>query len=203
MKKTGFWSRDWFFAVLIVIVVLALSYRGIFEGLDTKAYDWGVTATSKPPSDKVAVIAIDDASINNIGRWPWSRDVHAKMIDKLGEAKAKVIGSTIFFFEPQQDPGLLYVSKMLEIYNKAGGVTPTVDGTPATPATAPAANAELAQIGALLNEAEQVLNTDRALAASIKKAGNVLLPSYFESNFSQPVGKPDQAPPAYAAKDAA
>ena len=202
MKKTGFWSRDWFFAVLIVIVVLALSYRGIFEGLDTKAYDWGVTATSKPPSDKVAVIAIDDASINNIGRWPWSRDVHAKMIDKLGEAKAKVIGSTIFFFEPQQDPGLLYVSKMLEIYNKAGGVTPSADGTPATPATAPAANTELAQIGALLNEAEQVLNTDRALAASIKKAGNVLLPSYFESNFSQPVGKPDQAPPAYAAKDA-
>ena len=201
MKKTGFWSRDWFFAVLIVIVVLALSYRGIFEGLDTKAYDWGVTATSKPPSDKVAVIAIDDASINNIGRWPWSRDVHAKMIDKLGDAKAKVIGSTVFFFEPQQDAGLQYVDKMYELYNKAAGITVGPDGVPSAPATPPA-NADIAMIGALLGEAGQVLNTDKTLAASIKKAGNVLLPSYFEPNFFLPVGKPDQPPPAYAAKDA-
>ena len=202
MKKTGFWSKDWFFGVVIVVVVLALSkLTGFFEALDTKAYDWGVNATSKPPSDKVAVIAIDDASINNIGRWPWSRDVHARMIDKLAEAKAKVIGSTVFFFEPQQDPGLLYVSKMLEVYNKAAGVTPAADGAPAAPA-APPANADLVQIGALLTEAEQVLNTDRTLAASIKKAGNVLLPSYFEPNFFPPVGKPDQPPPAYASKDA-
>ena len=207
MKKTGFWAKDWFFGAIIVVVILGLRFMGVFEGLDTKAYDWGVTATSKPPSDKVAVIAIDDQSINNIGRWPWSREVHAKMIDKLAEAKAKVIGSTVFFFEPQQDPGLLYVSKMLEVYNKAAGAAPPAadvaspaSAGPTMPATPPI-NADLAQIGALLTEAEQLLNTDRTLAASIKKAGNVLLPSDFMVDPVPPIGKPDQAPPAYASKD--
>jgi serine/threonine-protein kinase len=75
--------------------------------------------TSKTPSDKVAVIAIDDTSIQNIGRWPWPRDVQAKLIDQLVAAKARVIGNTIFYFEPQKDPGLAYVEKMLDVYNKA------------------------------------------------------------------------------------
>ena len=89
-----------------------------FKTLETKAYDWGVQATTKQPSDKIAVIAIDDASIGNMGRWPWPRDIHAAMIDKLAGAKAKVIGSTVFYFEPQQDPGLLYIGKLLEVYAK-------------------------------------------------------------------------------------
>ena len=119
MKKADFWAADWFFALVIAIAIFVLNLvTGSFSGLETKAYDWGVQLTSKQPSDKVAVIAIDDQSIANIGRWPWPRDVHAAMIDKLAGAKAKVIGNSIFFFEPQQDPGLLYITKMLEIYNK-------------------------------------------------------------------------------------
>ena len=37
-------------------------------------------------SAHIAIIAIDDQSIANIGRWPWSREVHAEMIDKLAAA---------------------------------------------------------------------------------------------------------------------
>src|SRR5690606_1200247 len=81
--------------------------------LERKAYDLGVQAASRSPSDRIAVIAIDDASIANIGRWPWSRDVHARMIDLLAGAKAKVIANTTFFFEPQRDPGLTYIEKLL------------------------------------------------------------------------------------------
>ena len=76
MKKSGFWAADWFFGLIIAIAVFILSLvTGFFSGLETKAYDWGVQLTSKQPSDKVAVIAIDDQSIGNIGRWPWPRDV--------------------------------------------------------------------------------------------------------------------------------
>ncbi|MFM7461794.1 MAG: CHASE2 domain-containing protein, partial [Burkholderiales bacterium] len=92
MKKEGFWSKDWFFGVVIVVVVIGANvFTNSFDALETKAYDWGLAATSKTPSDRVAVIAIDDQSINNIGRWPWSREIHANMIDKLAGAKAKVI----------------------------------------------------------------------------------------------------------------
>jgi eukaryotic-like serine/threonine-protein kinase len=138
MKKEGFWSKDWFFALIIVVVVMLINFTTNFFGtLDTKAYDWGVSATSKTPSDRVAVIAIDEESIANLGRWPWSREIHANMIDKLTISKSKVIGHTAFFFEPQKDPGLVYINKLLEIYQKNNPVAP--DGQapiPVNPATA-------------------------------------------------------------------
>ena len=64
----------------------------------------------------MAVIAIDDTSIANIGRWPWPRDVHAQLVDKLASAQAKVIGYTVFFSEPQVDPALPYINQLTELY---------------------------------------------------------------------------------------
>jgi serine/threonine-protein kinase len=214
MKKSGFWTKDWFFGLVIVLVILGLAYgKGIFDGLETKAYDWGVVATSKPPSDKVAVIAIDEVSIANIGRWPWPRDVHAAMIDKLAGAKASVIGSTIFYFEPQLDPGLQYVNKLIEVYAKAQPVETVQVVDPASlvrpgQAAKPAASQEpvaavggpMMEIGALLAEAEQALNTDRRLAESMKKAGNVIVPTYFEATLDPPLSRPDKPLPDYVDK---
>ena len=103
--KSGFLKSDWFLGLVVVIVMLALSGSDLMQGLERKAYDVGVTASTHTPSERIAVIAIDDASIANIGRWPWPRDVMAKMIDLLAAAQAKVIGNTVLFTEPQIDPG--------------------------------------------------------------------------------------------------
>ncbi|HEX4858975.1 MAG TPA: CHASE2 domain-containing protein, partial [Usitatibacteraceae bacterium] len=215
MKKEGFWTKDWFFGLLVSLVLFVLSItfaRGFFESLETKAYDWGVIATSKPPSDKVAVIAIDDQSIANIGRWPWPRDVHAAMIDKLAGAKASAIGSTVFFFEPQIDPGLQYINKLIELYNKNAQPEPApaepapaapgkaAPAKPAAPAMPAAPSASLQQFASILAEAEETLNTDRRLAESMKKAGNVIIPSYFDADYNPPAGKPDKPLPDYVAK---
>ena len=197
MKKAGFWTSDWFFGLVIAIVVFALSVAtSFFKVLETKAYDWGVQATTKLPSDKVAVIAIDEQSIANIGRWPWPRDIHAAMIDKLTAAKAKVIGNTIFYFEPQQDPGLLYITKLLQIYAK--GVPAAAEGVTTAPV---ATNPVVAEFGPILLEAEQALNTDRRLADSIKKSSIVVLPSLFETTFEPPIGKPDKPLPEFMVKN--
>src|SRR5258705_6205926 len=118
--KTAFWKADWFLGLVIAVALFGSArMSGFIRGLERWAYDLGVKMTSKNPSDKVAIIAIDEQSIANIGRWPWPRDVQAKLIDKLAAAKAKVVGNTVFFFEPQKDPGLAYVDKMLDIYKKA------------------------------------------------------------------------------------
>ncbi len=217
MKKIAFWKKDWFFALLIVVAILAVSKTtGFFEALETKAYDWGVVASSKQPSDKIAIIAIDEQSINNIGRWPWSREIHAEMIAKLGDAKAKVVGNSVFFFDPQTDPGLGYINRMLEIYNKttaagsaltsastdiaqSGGIGALASTMP--PSTSAASNPGLAQIGSILSEAEKALNTDRRLGDSIKKAGNVVLATIFDADFTPPNGQPDQPLPDYIRRD--
>ena len=207
--KTAFWKADWFFGLIIAIALFAFArVSGVIPGLERWAYDLGVKATSKAPSDKIAVIAIDEQSIANIGRWPWPREVHAKLIDELAAAKAKVIGNTVFFFEPQKDPGLVYVDKMLDIYNKAfppavqevPGVSPIGGETPAAYAAQP--SGEVAQIGRILREASVALDSDVQLAASIKKAGNVVVPLAFEQlSYRPPEGRPDKPLPEYVVKD--
>ena len=207
--KTAFWKADWFFGLVIVVAVFIFNQAsGVIPGIERWAYDLGVKSTSKPPSDKVAIIAIDDQSIANIGRWPWPREVQAKLIDQLVAAKAKVIGNTVFFFEPQKDPGLAYVEKMLGVYNKAyppaapevPGVAPIGGQTPAAVGAQPPP--EVAEIGKILNEASSALNSDVRLAMSVKTAGNVVVPITFEASYGAPQGKPDKPLPEFVAKNA-
>ncbi len=163
-----------------MVAAIGLHLATDFIGtLERRYYDFASTSTSRQPSDRIAVIAIDDQSIANIGRWPWSRDIHAKLIDQLAKAKAKTIVHTAFFFEPQIDPGLVYIRKIkAAIGNPADGVLQT---------------AELAK---LVSEAETALDTDAILAASLKDAGNVLLPSVFTLGEQQ--GNPDTLLPGFA-----
>ncbi len=117
--KSGFWKSDWFLGVIVVLAMLFAAGSDLMQSLERKAYDMGVLASSRTPSDRIAVIAIDDESIANIGRWPWSREVHARMTDLLAGAKAKVIGNTVFFSEPQLDPGYQYITRLLELAQKS------------------------------------------------------------------------------------
>jgi len=190
MKKLGFWKADWFLGLIVAVVMLVAARGDLLQSLERKAYDIGVQAASRSPSDRIAVIAIDDASIANIGRWPWSREVHARMVDLLAGAKAKVVANTTFFFEPQRDAGLAYIEKLLALQNEL-----TVPAAP-NPGKATDANDGLARIGAVLAEAEQALNTDRKLAGSMQRAGNVVLPLVFQQ-LAEPQGNPDKPLPAY------
>src|SRR6266849_11196032 len=172
MTKAGFWRKDWFLGLGVSLVLLIASgtQLQLIEGLAPVADDSGVRDSARTPSDKISVIAIDKRCIDNIGRWPWSREIHAKMIESLANAKAKVIGYTVFFSEPQLDPGLAYVNRLLEAYQR---LVPA-NAEPSAPPRG--VSPELLQIGATRQEAESALNTDRKLAESFAKAGNVVLP---------------------------
>jgi serine/threonine-protein kinase len=176
-RRRQFWRADWFVGAVIVAAVFVLwKSTDLFESLERRFYDVASTQSARQPSDRIAVIAIDDTSIANIGRWPWPRDVHAELIDKLAAAKAKTIAYNAFFFEPQTDRGLAFIRKIKE----ALGAT------------------DNSAVGALLAEAEQSLDSDGKLAASMAKAGNVLVPSAFV--LGEPVGRADRELPAEVAR---
>lgn len=208
-KRGAIWKQDWFVAVLVVVVLLGINqFSSFFAALDSRYYDFASTSTSRQPSDRIAVIAIDDQSIANIGRWPWPRDKLAKMTDLLAGANAKVIGNTVFFFEPQTDHGLDYIRKMKAVLNPADATataTPAADGAapaaaaPAAPtAPAPTGDPVKDQLNQIIADAEAGLDTDAILAGSFKKAGNVVIPSFF--TLAHELGNPDGALPDYAAK---
>lgn len=184
MKK-AYWKSDWFAGLIISLVFLFASSSSILQSLERKAYDIGVQNSSKAPGDKIAIIAIDDQSISNIGRWPWSREIHAKMIDKLSAAHPKVIGSTIFFAEPQVDLGLTYINQLAEYVQQS-----------AIPTTLPD---EATKLNDILHTAQTNLNRDAILAESIKKAGNVVLAMPFI--VGEPLGNPDKPMPDYVVKN--
>jgi CHASE2 domain-containing sensor protein len=183
-KSGSFWRIDWFAGVAIVLAAIGLHLATDFIGtLERRYYDFASTSTSRQPSDRIAVIAIDDQSIANIGRWPWPRDIHAKLIDQLAAAKAKTIVQTAFFFEPQVDPGLGYIRRI------KAAIGTSADNALAT-----------AELGKLVSEAEAALDTDAVLATSIQNAGNVLLPTVFTLGDQQ--GNPDTPLPPFALRSA-
>jgi adenylate cyclase len=52
------------------------------------------------PTGAVTIVAIDEKSLTEVGRWPWSRDVMAELIDRLTEANVAAIGLDIVYAEP-------------------------------------------------------------------------------------------------------
>ena len=162
----------------------------VVDGMERRFYDLASTSTARQPSSRIAIIAIDDQSIANMGRWPWSRDVHAKMIDLLAAANAKVIANTVFFFEPQTDRGLAYILKIKE------ALTDSSSSPNAAMNTEEVQSSRQNHAIKIITEAELALDTDATLAASLAKAGNVLLPSTF--TLGEPLGKADKPLPAFA-----
>lgn len=205
----GIWQSDWFAGIVITLVFILFADSGLISGVERSAYDFGVRSSNKKPSNKIAIIAIDDYSIANLGRWPWSRDKHAKLLDILKRSQASVIGQTIFFTEPQQDPGLQIINELIDFYNNSNINTIAEDfqsinnQIPNAPSsvkeTISTAGNDLAVLKNSLLQAEKKLNTDKILASSIKKAGNVVLAMPFI--FGPQLGKPQKTLPEYVRKN--
>ena len=226
--KNGFWKSDWFVGLLITLVFVVFANSDLIQGVERSAYDFGVRSTSRTPSNKIAVIAIDDQSIANIGRWPWSRDVHAKMHDILTKGGAKAIGQTVFFLEPQIDPGLQYIRDLKSsfadstmaaapdlidaldksIVSEEKLLKRDVHGRAALKKirdqleTSPLKTRlgdELLSFNQFLDSAEIALDTDKTLADSMRQDKNVILAMPFIPG--EPLGHPDSPLPEYVLKN--
>src|SRR5580658_8495080 len=88
------WHTFLFGIVLLVLMfVLEFRFNHAFERMDLIAYDLRINAiTPHPTSGMVAIAAIDDKSVAEIGQWPWPRAVEARLVDALNDYKVKVIG---------------------------------------------------------------------------------------------------------------
>jgi len=112
--KGGFWTTDWFVGAIMTVAVLALSQYGFFAPVEQAAYDWGVRLSPETPSDRVTVIAIDDASLERLGQWPWPRSRYTELLERLQPAAPRSIALMPLFLEPQGDPGSEIVTDLLQ-----------------------------------------------------------------------------------------
>ncbi|HOB44636.1 MAG TPA: CHASE2 and HATPase_c domain-containing protein [Zoogloea sp.] len=95
---------EWFAVTLLCTVLTVLAaMEGWLWRIDQSIYDSVLTTWTRPPGPDVAIISIDDASLASLGRWPWSRRVHAALIDRVREADARALVMDILFEAPSND----------------------------------------------------------------------------------------------------
>ena len=106
---------------LLLVVPLLSHATGVFrlgflEQLENIAYDTRLQLTLPGTvDDRVVIVAIDEASLNEVGRWPWSRDVLARMVDQLYDHyRARMVGFDVVFAERDQSSGLRVLQRLAD-----------------------------------------------------------------------------------------
>src|SRR5947207_15130868 len=73
---------------IVAVAILLLSWTTYFSELNSTAYDFTLRlAGPVPVKSPIAIVAIDEESVRRTGRWPWSRDKLAQLIDRIENAK--------------------------------------------------------------------------------------------------------------------
>jgi len=96
-------------SILLTCLCLAILYGDWVWRLDRLIYDAQSSIIQHDASDEIVIIAIDETSLNSIGRWPWPRNIHADLINKLTDHQAKAVLIDVIFSEatPNSNDDLL------------------------------------------------------------------------------------------------
>jgi len=91
------------FAVVLVVSFCALFFSDALWRIDNVIYDAHMKYWSKKAPDDIIIIEIDEQSLRQFGRWPWPRYLHAELINKLTQTKAKGIVLDLIFAEANRN----------------------------------------------------------------------------------------------------
>ena len=141
--------REWFsLTVAMLLLGLILGWQNGLGRADQTLYDNFLTHNERPARDDIIIVAIDDYSLAELGRWPWQRKLHAALLDRLTEAGPRAVGLDIILSEPEraQPDGKRPGDDALAAAIKRNGhvVLPIVIGENATGASESLPVAELA-----------------------------------------------------------
>ena len=109
MIETGMFQDGW------------LSQTGPLRTLDRSMLDFKFRNRSQDslPPPQVAIAGIDEASLDEFGRWPWSRDVMADLITQLTRGGAKVIAFDVAFTDDDRNQEYQGLKKVQELFRES------------------------------------------------------------------------------------
>jgi signal transduction histidine kinase/CHASE2 domain-containing sensor protein len=91
----------WLTAIVFASVFIGVGLSWRMPELDLAARDWLMRSRGKvAPPPEIAIIAIDEASIARLGRFPWPRALMARGLELISAARPKVIALDILYSEP-------------------------------------------------------------------------------------------------------
>ncbi len=180
MKLTAF--RVSVLTTLFMVLLYLLSAQSsLMRNLEAKALDlrfhWrGV----KNPGPQVVLVMIDDKSIAELGRWPWSRSRFAEIVGRLKDAGAHVIAFDLLFTEPE-------VNLALDTLRALQAAFESLDLSSVDP--------KLEAYRQTLMKMEAAVDPDLTFATALWDAGNVVLALSFAVGSAKRPSLPAQGPP--------
>ena len=117
----------------------------------------------KAPSGEVVIAAIDEKSIDQLGRWPWPYTMQAQLVDRLVEYGAAAIGYDVVFSSSDTSAG---VENLRTIQDKLRADSGVSDG----------------EAMAFLERAVAEADHDRIFAEAMQRSGRTVLGYFFHWN---------------------
>lgn len=85
---------------------MTILFSGLTAEFEYKTYDYRMRLRENQEIyQNLILLNVDDSSMNNIGRWPWNRSVHAELLDILSANGAGTILYDILFSQPAEKKG--------------------------------------------------------------------------------------------------
>ncbi|WP_159595188.1 CHASE2 domain-containing protein [Hydrogenophaga sp. BPS33] len=94
------WLEWGLLAAVLLALVVALSSSRTLEHIDLALTDQLARLSQQDVSPDIVIVAIDDKSLTDIGRWPWRRAFHAAVLDRITAAQPRAVGLDLILVEP-------------------------------------------------------------------------------------------------------
>ncbi|MDM8516313.1 adenylate/guanylate cyclase domain-containing protein [Desulfobacterales bacterium HSG16] len=173
LKKTAFFVCT---SIILLSIFFTLSelHIPVVSYVESKSRDLRFLIRGiRKPGGEVVIVAIDDRSIDAVGRWPWPRFALAELISLLHKGGAESIAVDLLLLEPEENPELARIRELVSLYPQLGLL-------------GQGKNSQV--FFSNLVEAARLSDNDGLLAESIQEAGNVVLSMAFhESKKSLPI----------------
>jgi CHASE2 domain-containing sensor protein/signal transduction histidine kinase len=96
--------REWLWVSLLLLPITAFLSLSPGLALNNLLYDSLRRLAPLSVDPRILLVTIDDRSLKELGQWPWSRRVHADLLDRLSAAKPAGILFDVIFSEPAREP---------------------------------------------------------------------------------------------------
>jgi adenylate cyclase len=173
----------------LVLLFVFSSQSTLLRNLEAKALDLRFHLRGgRSPIPQVVLVVLDDRSIAELGRWPWSRRRFAEILQWLQQAGAKIVAFDLLFSEPEAP-----VER--EVLRRLRQTAVSMDH--------PLRGSQLEAFQQFLSQMEHAADPDVAFAMVLRDVGNVVLAFAVTvgpvSPQQQPLPRP---PPAFITRSA-
>ncbi len=101
-EKAGRRDRGLLVAVALILATL-LGWQNGLGRLDQALYDTLAMLLAPDAAPDIVIVAIDETSLAGQGRWPWPRERHADLIERISAGAPAAIGLDLLLPEPSAD----------------------------------------------------------------------------------------------------